>query len=123
MVDSVSASAREATPRHPHAPRIALGSIVRAAVPHDFEDEELGKIVPYGVYDVTANAGWVSVGITSDTAEFAVASIRRWLDEMGHEQYPHASELTTRSTAAARMERACGCGKSSCKSSPMRRPL
>jgi Rhodopirellula transposase DDE domain len=61
---------------------------------HDFEDKELGKIVPYGVYDVTANAGWVSVGITSDTAEFAVASIRRWLDEMGHERYPHASELT-----------------------------
>ncbi|MGZ8323637.1 MAG: ISAzo13 family transposase, partial [Rhodoplanes sp.] len=44
---------------------------------HDFEDEELGKIVPYGVYDLSANAGWVSVGITSDTAEFAVASIRR----------------------------------------------
>jgi Rhodopirellula transposase DDE domain len=61
---------------------------------HDFEDKELGKIVPYGVYDVTANAGWVSVGITSDTAEFAVASIRRWLDEMGRERYPHASELT-----------------------------
>ena len=49
---------------------------------HDFEDEELGKIVPYGVYDLSANAGWVSVGITSDTAEFAVASIRRWFNEM-----------------------------------------
>jgi hypothetical protein len=61
---------------------------------HDFEDKELGKIVPYGVYDVTANAGWVSVGITSDTAEFAVASIRCWLDQMGRERYPHASELT-----------------------------
>ncbi len=43
---------------------------------HDFEDNELGKVVPYGVYDVGANAGWVSVGIASDTAEFAVASIR-----------------------------------------------
>ena len=42
---------------------------------HDFEDKKLGKVVPYGVYDVTANAGLVSVGITSDTAEFAVASI------------------------------------------------
>src|SRR5271166_2020191 len=41
---------------------------------HDFEDKELGKVTPYGVYDVGANAGWVSVGITSDTAEFAVAS-------------------------------------------------
>jgi hypothetical protein len=61
---------------------------------HDFEDKELGKIVPCGVYDVTANAGWVSAGITSGTAEFAVASIRRWLDEMGHERYLHASELT-----------------------------
>jgi DDE family transposase len=43
---------------------------------HDFEDKKLGKVVPYGVYDVTANAGFVSVGITSDTAEFAVQSIR-----------------------------------------------
>jgi len=61
---------------------------------HDFEDKELGKIVPYGVYDVGANAGWVSVGITSDTAEFAVASIRRWLDQMGRQRYPQAGELT-----------------------------
>jgi hypothetical protein len=60
---------------------------------HDFEDKELGKVVPYGVYDVGANAGWVSVGITSDTAEFAVASIRRWLDEMGRERYPLARQL------------------------------
>ena len=61
---------------------------------HDFEDKRLGKVVPYGVYDVGANAGWVSVGITSDTAEFAVASIRRWLDEMGRERYPLARQLT-----------------------------
>ena len=61
---------------------------------HDFEDKTLGKIVPYGVYDVSANAGWVDVGITSDTAEFAVASIRRWLDGMGRERYPLASALT-----------------------------
>src|SRR5450759_3646223 len=61
---------------------------------HDFEDKELGKVVPYGVYDVGANAGWVSVGITSDTAQFAVASIRRWLDAMGRERYPKARELT-----------------------------
>jgi hypothetical protein len=50
---------------------------------HDFEDKTLGKVVPYGVYDVSANAGFVSVGITSDTAEFAVASIRCWLERMG----------------------------------------
>src|SRR6516164_7335107 len=49
---------------------------------HDFEDKTLGKVAPYGVYDVTANEGWVSVGITSDTAEFAVASIRCWLERM-----------------------------------------
>ena len=61
---------------------------------HDFEDKELGKVVPYGVYDVGANAGWVSVGITSDTAEFAVASIRQWLNRMGRKRYPDARELT-----------------------------
>ena len=61
---------------------------------HDFEDKELGKVVPYGVYDVTANTGFVSVGITADTAEFAVQSIRCWLDRMGRERYPKASELT-----------------------------
>jgi len=61
---------------------------------HDFEDKTLGKVVPYGVYDVTANAGWVSVGITSDTAEFAVASIRQWLERMGRQRYPQARELT-----------------------------
>src|SRR6266403_3032555 len=61
---------------------------------HDFEDKELGKVVPYGVYDVGANAGWVSVGINGDTAQFAVASIRRWLGVMGRERYPDARELT-----------------------------
>jgi hypothetical protein len=61
---------------------------------HDFEDKTLGKVVPYGVYDVGANAGWVSVGVTSDTAEFAVASIRTWLERMGRARYPHMHELT-----------------------------
>jgi len=61
---------------------------------HDFEDKELGKVVPYGIYDVTANAGFVSVGITSDTAEFAVQAIRCWRERMGRERYPQASELT-----------------------------
>src|ERR1700758_2752041 len=61
---------------------------------HDFEDKELGKIVPYGVYDVTANAGFVSVGITSDTAEFAVQSIRCWRERMGRQRYPNARDLT-----------------------------
>ena len=61
---------------------------------HDFEDKKLGKVVPYGVYDMTANAGFVSVGITSDTAEFAVQSIRCWLNRMGRRRYPKAQELT-----------------------------
>src|SRR5512145_718551 len=61
---------------------------------HDFQDKTLGKVVPYGVYDIAANAGFVSVGITSDTAEFAVAAIRCWLERMGRERYPKAKELT-----------------------------
>jgi Rhodopirellula transposase DDE domain len=61
---------------------------------HDFEDKELGKVVPYGVYDVTANAALVSVGITADTAEFAVQAIRCWLQRMGRQRYPQARELT-----------------------------
>ena len=61
---------------------------------HDFEDKALGKVVPYGVYDVGANAGWVSLGITSDTAEFAVNSIRTWIDRVGRPRYPHMHELT-----------------------------
>jgi len=61
---------------------------------HDFEDKDLGKVAPYGVYDVTANAGFVSVGITADTAEFAVQSIRRWIERMGRARYPSMSELT-----------------------------
>jgi hypothetical protein len=61
---------------------------------HDFENKKLGKIVPYGVYDVTANTGFVSVGITSDTAEFAVQSIRCWRERMGEQRYPNARELT-----------------------------
>jgi len=55
---------------------------------HDFEDKQLGKVAPYGIYDIAANAGWVSLGITSDTAEFAVASIRTWIDRIGRVRYP-----------------------------------
>jgi DDE family transposase len=61
---------------------------------HDFEDKTLGKVVPYGIYDAAANTGFVSLGITSDTAEFAVAAIRRWLERMGRQRYPRAKELT-----------------------------
>jgi DNA-binding phage protein len=60
---------------------------------HDFVDKELGKVVPYGVYDITANAGCVSVGIDNDTAQFAVNSVRRWRDMMGRERYPNHDRL------------------------------
>ena len=61
---------------------------------HDFEDKKRGKVVPYGVYDMFANVGFVSLGITSDTAEFAVQSIRCWRKRMGRQRYPKARELT-----------------------------
>ena len=60
---------------------------------HDFVIPELGRAAPYGVYDVTQNAGWVSVGVDHDTAAFAAQSIRRWWESMGHEAYPHAARL------------------------------
>ena len=60
---------------------------------HDFIIPELGKAVPYGVYDVAANAGWVNLGISHDTAAFAVESIRRWWHELGAPRYPDATRL------------------------------
>jgi transposase len=60
---------------------------------HDFVIPELGRAAPYGVYDVTRNAGWVSVGVDHDTAAFAAQSIRRWWDSMGAEAYPKALRL------------------------------
>lgn len=59
---------------------------------HDFIGE-LGRANPYGVYDIADDSGWVSVGISSDTAEFAVESIRRWWNSMGYDRYPSAEEL------------------------------
>jgi transposase len=60
---------------------------------HDFPDKTKGKAVPYGVYDIGHNEAWVSVGISSDTAEFAVAAIRQWWKRMGVKRYPTASRL------------------------------
>ena len=60
---------------------------------HDFQDAALGKVVPYGVYDLANNQGWVSVGIDHDTAQFATNSIRRWWRAMGRRRFPHAQEL------------------------------
>jgi len=60
---------------------------------HDFKDKVLGKVTPYGVYDILNNQGWVSVGIDHDTAQFAANSIRRWWMEMGRRRFPKARRL------------------------------
>jgi hypothetical protein len=61
---------------------------------HDFKDKQLGHAIPYGVYDLAAEEGWVSVGITSDTAQFAVNTIISWWEHLGKERYPDAQTLT-----------------------------
>lgn len=60
---------------------------------HDFKDPVLGKAIPYGVYDLARNEGWVNVGVDHDTSTFAVESIRRWWFRMGKERYPTATQL------------------------------
>ncbi len=60
---------------------------------HDFPDPKVPKAVPYGVYDIGKNLGWVNVGIAADTAEFAVESINQWWKHMGKRKYPDATEL------------------------------
>ena len=68
------------------------GSPVRVDV-HDFPDPQVGKAIPYGVYDLGADAGWVGVGDDHDTAAFAVATIRRWWEQVGKQAYPQATRL------------------------------
>ena len=60
---------------------------------HDFIDRRQGKVIPYGVYDLARNAGWVSVGVDHDTAAFAVNTIRRWWRDLGRQHYPKAKRL------------------------------
>lgn len=60
---------------------------------HDFTDKNLGKVSPYGVYDIGKNKGWVSVGISSDTAEFAVNTVRAWWYNMGQKEYRDAGKI------------------------------
>jgi len=74
---------------------------------HDFQDKQLGKAIPYGVYDVANNQGWVSVGIDHDTAYFAARTIRRWYEDMGSKRFPRAQEL---------LITADGGGSNSCRS-------
>src|SRR5450755_2686591 len=61
---------------------------------HDFKDKDLGHAIPYGVYDIKANEGMVSVGVTNDTSAFAVSSIRAWWQHLGRERYPNDGTLT-----------------------------
>ena len=89
----------------PHAPQLSWSESSRTQVPehavygapqvkvHDFIDQELGKAIPYGIYDVTQNQGWVNVGRDHDTAAFAVESIRRWWRGLGRQTYPQAKRL------------------------------
>ena len=70
----------------------AAGSPEKVRV-HDFLDDSLGKAIPYGVYDILNNQGWVSVGVDHDTAQFATNSIRRWWKQMGKKRFPRAREL------------------------------
>ena len=60
---------------------------------HDFPEKSMGKAIPYGVYDLASNEGWVSVGIDHDTAQFAAASVRRWWQEMGFKRFDRATKL------------------------------
>jgi transposase len=60
---------------------------------HDFKDKQLGKAIPYGVYDLRLDEGYVNVGIDHDTAQFAANSIRNWWEYLGRERYPHATRL------------------------------
>ena len=88
---------------------------------HDFPDEELGKIIPYGIYDIAANTGFVSVGTSHDTAAFAVNALRLWWRGEGRSRYPR------RAAAAGHLRRrrlqqlhAAGSGRTSSPSWPRR---
>ena len=83
LVGDFKNGGREWRPRgNPHDVRV-----------HDFMDKDLGKVAPYGVYDLANNVGWVGVGISHDTAEFAVATIAKWWRRLGRRRYPKARSL------------------------------
>jgi transposase len=83
---------------------------------YDFPDKDKGKACPYGVFDLTNNEGWMKVGISRDTAEFAVESIRRWWKRMGQPRYPQARELLITADGAAVMAIGPACGNANCNS-------
>jgi hypothetical protein len=84
---------------------------------HDFIDDRLGKVIPYGVYDLAQNTGWVNVGIDHDTPAFAVESIARWWRGMGKKTYPSATTCSLPQMPAAAIARARERGKSSTNAS------
>jgi hypothetical protein len=87
---------------------------------HDFQDPALGKVIPYGVYDVTNDQGWVSVGIDHDTAHFAARAIRRWWEDMGNRRFPRGHELLITADGGGSNSYRHGCGKWPCKNWPTR---
>ena len=86
---------------------------------HDFPDPELGKAIPYGVYDLTHNEAGVSVGISCDTAEFAVAAIDRWWQRMGNKWFPRAKRLLITADWGAAIAHAPDCGVGNYNSLPI----
>ena len=80
---------------------------------HDFPDPTLGKAIPYGVYDVGANRGWVGVGTDHDTAAFAVATLRRWWQQVGRAAYPKATRLLVCADAGGSTATGSGSGRPS----------
>ena len=80
---------------------------------HDFPDPSIGKAVPYGVYDIGANNGWVLVGSDGDTAAFAVQALRRWWTTMGSTAYPDAKQIMITADAGGLTVTEQGSGKPS----------
>jgi hypothetical protein len=78
---------------------------------HDFMDKDLGKATPYGVYDMTANTGWVNVGTDADTGAVAVESLRRWWYTVGQAAYPNAARLLITADSGGSNGPDCGCGR------------
>ena len=87
---------------------------------HDFKDKELGKAIPYGVYDLALDTGFVSVGIDNDTSQFSVASIRAWWEQLGQNLYPDAKTLTITADCGGSNGNRTNSGRPSCNNSQTR---
>ena len=74
-------------------------------------DETLGKAIPHGIYDIGSNSGWVTLGITKDTSEFAVNSLRLWWQKVGRERYPNATRLMITADGGGSNSSRCGLWK------------